>query len=453
MDDKIEIVKKDNDAILKKHSAIIQMRNDITANQRKLFNAILYIAGIQLIENPESVFFKARFSDIRKLSGLTHETNYKYIKDALTALQKTNIEYNVLEKDKEVEWGIFALLAEVKIKKEDEFIYFAFPPTIQENIKRPNLYALLNMGIINGLKSKYTIALYELLQDYRKIMKLQLSIEELKALMGIGDSQYKVFTMFKQKILDVAVKEINTKTDLRVSYSFGMEGRKYTSIEFRIKSVIQPELPAIKSKHAISSIHDAPLNDEALIRKLLHYGFSSKNANKYLESLSSEEINNALRLLEASMKKKSIKNPGGYLATLLNNGSLFDNVVIDSPNTIPTIKQEKETQSKSVILHKLEKDFHIVFKENQKLIVNGATDQDINAFIKENMSNSFMTEYLKKRGLILEDGSINNPAVLIDTSFATYMMDTYYLKHEEFIKFAAKSGYTVKYINGEYIIE
>lgn len=433
------------DVMLKKHSAIIQMKNEISANQRKMFNAILYIAAKQLIDEPEKLEFKARFSDIRKYAGLTHETNYKYIKNSLKELQNNNIEYNILEKDKEVEWGVFALLSEVRIRKEDEFIYFAFPPTIQKNIKRPNIYALLNLGIISSLKSKYSISLYELLQDYRKIKRLRIVIEDLKKLMGVGEKQYKIFTMFKQKVLDVAVEEINSKSDLRISYTLEQEGRKYTAVIFKMQSftVNEEEIQDINRLLPQGrELTEEEQEKQAIIYRLIYYGISEKKANIFYNSLTQDDILSAIKVLENALKSRKIKNPGGYLSVLLSNGATLDSLFDkeqekQQKTTLETaIKHEKSIIEES----ELKANFDEYYHKKCENIMDNVTDNDIDSFIGSHRDNKLMTSFMINNNIIDEDLLPIGENILKYPLFISFIKEKYLPYDEEFKQWKKSKG-------------
>ena len=114
-------------------------------------------------------------------------------------------------------------------------IIFEFPTPILEAVKNPEMYVILNLLIMRGLQGKYSSALYELLQDYKKLGKLHIEVKVLRKILGVAAGQYKVFTMFKKRILDISVSEINEKTDLKVTYSLERQGRKVVAVHFQMR--------------------------------------------------------------------------------------------------------------------------------------------------------------------------------------------------------------------------
>ena len=64
---------------------------------------------------------------------------------------------------------------------------------------------------------------------------------ELRALLATKDAHPR-FADFRRKVLDKAVSEINSKTDLEVSWEPVKKGRSVAGIKFFIKTSSQPDL-------------------------------------------------------------------------------------------------------------------------------------------------------------------------------------------------------------------
>ena len=88
---------------------------------------------------------------------------------------------------------------------------------------------------VSDFKSQYSIRLYELLIKYKDVgNSKKYTIEEIRSLLGIGVNEYKVLADFKKRVLDLAVKEINDKTDTTIKYDQFKEGRTISHILFKI---------------------------------------------------------------------------------------------------------------------------------------------------------------------------------------------------------------------------
>ena len=84
------------------------------------------------------------------------------------------------------------------------------------------------------MKSKYSPRLYELLksEQYKRCFNYDLS--DLKRLLNA--ERYELYGNFKQKVLDIALKEINETTDIYVEYEPIRTKKKYTAIRFTVRA-------------------------------------------------------------------------------------------------------------------------------------------------------------------------------------------------------------------------
>lgn len=224
----------ENKVTLAKHSAVIQISNKISAIQRKCYNAFLYTAKKQLEENPGKFEFDIDAKTLLDFFKIG-DKNYNILKEKLKELRKIEVEYNILGKDKKENWGIFSLVAGIEYK-EGKFI-FSFPHQVLKTLINPNVYTYIDLVIIKDLKSKYAVALYELLKDYKEIKELIIEITKIRELLGIEREKYQIFGMLRKRVIEKAIDEINAseKIDFKVEYKLKKSGRKYSHIKFLIK--------------------------------------------------------------------------------------------------------------------------------------------------------------------------------------------------------------------------
>lgn len=216
---------------LAKHSALIQMTNTMTAEQRKIYNYLIFEAKEQLRENPKRTVFEVEIWNICKYTGA--QNNF-HIKQSVKAMESITVKVNTLGKDKKRKWEPFNLLEEV-IGMEDEsgFITYALPQQVIETIYRPEVYGEIDLAIVKGLKSKYAIAMYEFITDYIKITTIKIKIDEFKTLMGIDpQTQYQRFFDFKKRVIESAIDEINSKTSIITRVEPIHRGRKVVALQF-----------------------------------------------------------------------------------------------------------------------------------------------------------------------------------------------------------------------------
>src|SRR5215210_2353841 len=84
-----------------KHSAAIHIQNDITLVQRRAWNVLLANAYDDL---PVKDVYRMLVHDLALVMEFDSK-NEAYLKEALEALVGCKVKWNVLEKDREIEWG------------------------------------------------------------------------------------------------------------------------------------------------------------------------------------------------------------------------------------------------------------------------------------------------------------------------------------------------------------
>ena len=88
----------------------------------------------------------------------------------------------------------------------------------------------------SNLNSVYSVRLYELLIQWKTAVKTPVfELSLFRGQMGLNDGEYKAMNDFKKRVLDLAVKEINEKTDLTVSYTQEKKGRLIHGFKFTVK--------------------------------------------------------------------------------------------------------------------------------------------------------------------------------------------------------------------------
>jgi plasmid replication initiation protein len=104
-----------------------------------------------------------------------------------------------------------------------------------------------------NLNSVYSVRLYELLIQWKTAGKTPVfELSLFRGQMGLNDDEYKIMGNFKLRVLDLAVNEINEKTDLTVSYTQEKKGRVIHGFKFTVKQK-QPQ-KAVKNERDINTV-------------------------------------------------------------------------------------------------------------------------------------------------------------------------------------------------------
>lgn len=227
--DERKITEIRNYKVVKANELIQKSRYNLQVQEQKI---ILYL--ISKIK-PENMELKEHFFEIKdfcRICGLddTSGANYKYIKQTLKDLRDKSI-WVKLENGAEttLAWidkvTIFENSGTVTIKIDDMMKPYLLQ--LKEHFTQYELLYTL------GMKSQYSIRLYELLKSYEFQHEKLFGIEELK--IRLSAETYDRFPDFKRRVVAPAIQEINNLSDLTVIYELIKEGRKYTEIKFVIK--------------------------------------------------------------------------------------------------------------------------------------------------------------------------------------------------------------------------
>ena len=87
----------------------------------------------------------------------------------------------------------------------------------------------------HALNSRYSLRLYELVVQYLKIGKTPIfELKKFRFQLGLLPNEYDRMNNFKKKVLDLAVNEINEKTNITVSYEQKKQGKVIVGFIFTV---------------------------------------------------------------------------------------------------------------------------------------------------------------------------------------------------------------------------
>ena len=221
-----------------KASPAIQIQSKMTLLQRRAWNVLLANAYDDL---PNTDIYRVSIAELSAKLGFNSK-NEDYLKEILEALVDYKVKWNLLDKDKEEEWGVAVLLASADIK--NGICTYGFAPHLRLKLHNPRIYAKLNLRLQNRFKSQYALVLWEICFDYFDADRDQgetpfISLETFRELLGIGSDEYPAFSIFNRAVIKPAIKEINKLTDYRVEVEQKRIGRKVGELKFRITKVKQ----------------------------------------------------------------------------------------------------------------------------------------------------------------------------------------------------------------------
>lgn len=156
-------------------------------------------------------------------------------------------------------------------------VQFIFAPAVIPFITRLEAeFTKYDLAKISGMTSVYAVRIYELLIQHLTIGKRSIEVAWLKESLQITD-EYPRIASLKEKVIDVAVRQINEHTDLLVSYSQRKIGRTISHFDFTIKTKPAPKATTPSGKKQKKAVVDY-----AHINKFARPGESYDSARRRL---------------------------------------------------------------------------------------------------------------------------------------------------------------------------
>ena len=220
-----------------KASPAIQVQNKMTFVQRRAWNVLLANAYDEL---PNKEIHSISLKELAAKLGT--KTNQNYIQEALKSLVDCTVEWNILNKDKQVEWGAASLLASADIK--EGICTYGFAPHLRLKLHNPRVYAKINLRLQNQFTSQYALVLWEICFDYFDRLRDAgetpfIPLETFRELMGLETDEYSEFKILNRDVIKPAVNEINDLTNFDVESEQKRVGRKVAFLKFHITRLEQ----------------------------------------------------------------------------------------------------------------------------------------------------------------------------------------------------------------------
>lgn len=112
------------------------------------------------------------------------------------------------------------------------WVEYRFTEPARQLFLASGAYAVLDRAAVMALGSKYALRLYELgcLYAGRRNPTLSLPLPDLRALLGVPAGVYRDWTDLRRTVLDQARRELDTRTDLRVTLKERRRGRSVEGV-------------------------------------------------------------------------------------------------------------------------------------------------------------------------------------------------------------------------------
>jgi len=301
--------KNQNDQVVIQSNHLIEAHYRLSLQEKRL---ILWL--IKEIGRDDTDFkkYKLTITEFAQMMELNPKTQYKEMKKVTKALIIRLIEINNL-KTKETIQMSWLCFARWELKKG--ICSLEFHPELKPYlIQLKSHFTKIGFADFLGLKSVYSVRIFELLVQHELMGKRRMSIEDIRSWCGIRKDEYKLYAHLKSRIINKSKSEINSKTDYEIDYAEIKESRKVVAIEWTIKKK-NPQ----KEEHSqkLMTLQKELRSELALVESLMEYGFSKGIAKRLLKTHEEDVIKNAIKAVNVQIERNNVKNAKAMLQTAI----------------------------------------------------------------------------------------------------------------------------------------
>ena len=181
--------------------------------------------------------------------NVARQTAYQALKDASKDLFARQFSYQEMNKRGNIENVLSRWVSEIRYIDAEATVKLIFAPAIVPLItKLVEQFTKYELQQVSNLSSAYAVRLYELLIAWRSTGQTPvIELEEFRKKIGVLDDEYTRMGNFKDRVLHLAIDQVNEFTDITVKYEQHKKGRSIYGFSFSFKqkkNVNKPNLEA-----------------------------------------------------------------------------------------------------------------------------------------------------------------------------------------------------------------
>ena len=181
--------------------------------------------------------------------NVARQTAYQALKDASKHLFARQFSYQEMNKRGNIENVLSRWVSEIRYIDAEATVKLIFAPAIVPLItKLEEQFTKYELQQVSNLSSAYAVRLYELLIAWRSTGQTPvIELEEFRKKIGVLDDEYTRMGNFKDRVLHLAMAQVNEFTDITVKYEQHKKGRSIYGFSFSFKqkkNVNKPNLEA-----------------------------------------------------------------------------------------------------------------------------------------------------------------------------------------------------------------
>ena len=224
------------DLVVKDNALINASYNLDLVEQRLILLAIVEARGSGRGINANDPLEVHAESYVNKFN-VARQTAYQALKDACKDLFARQFSYQEINKRGKVENVLSRWVSEIRYIDDEATVKLIFAPAIVPLITRlEEQFTKYELQQISELSSAYAVRLYELLIAWRSTGQTPvIELAEFRQKIGVLDDEYTRMGNFKDRVLNLAIAQINEHTDIKVKCEQHKKGRNISGFSFTFK--------------------------------------------------------------------------------------------------------------------------------------------------------------------------------------------------------------------------
>ncbi len=230
-------VEQEKNMLIVKDNALINASYNLELVEQRL----ILLAIIEARENGKGINandpLTVHASTYIQTFNVEKHSAYTSLKEACKSLFARQFSYEEINKNGNLTQYTSRWVSKIGYTKNEATVEIIFAPDVVPLITRlEEHFTSYELEQVAQLQSKYATRLYEILIAWRSTGKTPvLTINEFRKQIGVIDSEYKIISNFKLRVLEPSIKQINDLTDIDVTYEQHKKGRTITGFSFNFK--------------------------------------------------------------------------------------------------------------------------------------------------------------------------------------------------------------------------
>lgn len=164
-------------------------------------------------------------------------TAYKVLKGACKSLFERRFSYQKLTPKGNIENVMSRWVQRISYVENEALVRIRFSDDVVPLIiNLEKHFTSYELEQVSNLTSVYAIRLYELLIAWRSTGQVHMiELDELRSKLGVETHEYKRMGQFKEKVLHLAIDQINSYTDIKAEYEQHKRGRSIIGFSFKFE--------------------------------------------------------------------------------------------------------------------------------------------------------------------------------------------------------------------------